>query len=60
MCVVTIGTPSPAGHLGAAGVRGEAGQHGDPRAGGGEQHPLLRLALPRGFQDAKAAHPHPA
>ncbi len=28
-CVCMLGTPSPAGHLCSAGVRGEEGQHGD-------------------------------
>lgn len=51
-----IGAPSPEGYLGTAGVRGEEGQHGDPRARSREQHLLLRLAVPRRLQDAKAAH----
>ena len=38
---VPAGTPSPAGHLSAAGLRREAGQHGHPRPRGGEQHHLL-------------------
>ena len=54
------GTPLAAGHLGAAGVRREARQHGDPGARGSERHRLLRVPLPGGLQDAKAAHSHTA
>lgn len=54
------GAPSPAGHLGAAGVRREAGQHGYPRPRGGVQHHALRVPLPRGVQNAKAAYSHTA
>lgn len=50
------GAPPPEGHISPAGVRGEAGQHGDPRTAGGEQHRLLRDALPWGVPDAQAAH----
>ena len=59
LCPLT-GTPSPAGHLGAAGLRREAGQHGHPGPRGREQHHLLRIPLPRGLQDAKAANSHTA
>lgn len=55
-----VGAPSPAGHLGTAGVWGEEGQHGDSRARSREQHLLLRIAVPRRLQDAKAAHSHTA
>lgn len=58
--MVTIGTPSPEGDLRPAGVRREEGEHGDSRPRGGEQHRLLRLALPWRLQDAKAAHSHTA
>lgn len=54
------GAPSPAGHLCTAGVRGETGQHGHPRPRSREQHRLLRVPLPRGVQDAKAAYSHTA
>lgn len=55
-----LGTPSPAGHLGTAGLWREAGQHGHPSTGGGEQHHLLRFPLPWRLQDAKAANSHTA
>ena len=54
------GAPSPAGHLGAAGIRREAGQHGYPRPRGRAQHHALWVPLPRGVQDAKAAYSHTA
>lgn len=54
------GAPSPAGHLSAAGIWREAGQHGYPRPRGRAQHHALRVPLPRGVQDAKAAYSHTA
>lgn len=54
------GAPSPAGHLRAAGIRREAGQHGYPRPRGRAQHHALWVPLPRGVQDAKAAYSHTA
>lgn len=54
------GAPSPAGHLSAAGIRREAGQHGYSRPRGRAQHHALRVPLPRGVQDAKAAYSHTA
>lgn len=57
---VFVGTPSSAGHLCAAGIWREAGQHGHPSPRGREQYHLLRIALPRGLQDAKAANSHTA
>lgn len=61
LCVwFAVGAPSPAGHLGTAGVRGEEGQHGDSRARSREQHLVLRIAVPWRIQDAKAAHSHTA
>lgn len=50
------GAPSAAGHLGTAGVWREAGEHGYPRPRGRVQHHTLRVPLPRGVQDAKAAY----
>lgn len=54
------GAPSPAGHLGAAGIWWKAGQHGYSRPRGRVQHHTLRVPLPRGVQDAKAAYSHTA
>lgn len=55
-----LGAPSPAGHLGTAGIWREAGKHGYSRPRSGEQHHVLRVALPWGVQDAKAAYSHTA
>lgn len=55
-----LGAPSPAGHLSTAGVWREAGKHGYSRPRSGEQHHVLRVALPWGVQDAKAAYSHTA
>lgn len=57
---VSLGASSPAGHLGTAGIWREAGKHGYSRPRSGEQHHVLRVALPRGVQDAKAAYSHTA
>lgn len=54
------GASSPAGDFGTAGVWREAGQHGYPRPRGRVQQHALRVPLPRGVQNAKAAYSHTA